>query len=483
MFNDHVSADKVDHLAEALTRQHGGKLLGTMKHAMRGFGVQLTEPQARALTLHPFVEQVEEDAYGFVSASESAPASFAFSTAGRVGTNSSSACPWNTAGYYLCSYGDDGTWWLDRIDNTGLIYSTKAYAYNSMGSGVRVYVVDSGVWAGHTEFDTRVTAGANMTVDPDVNDPVGGSGEPSTEEPPIQADYSPANDPAATPGCYNFTTSEVVYHGTAVASLIGGNTLGVAKNATIVPVKVISCHDDGLSQLAVARGLDWIQADMNAILGTTAPLQGTRAVVNMSLYFHSDLAAGKRPGHTYQDVEEDCEDGSGGFVNCMSAIEHEINQLVGREIPVVTSANNHSNGDCSTSPARMGYGGSHPTTQHTITVGASHYSFDRSEDIKLGTSNYGPCVSMYAPGGAMRVAFKTATGGSTTRNNMSGSSFSSALVSGAVARLLQQYPTLSATQVWTALQNRTAQRNPQPADFDPSSSVTNSRLLYMSHTE
>lgn len=281
----------------------------------------------------------------------------------------------------------------------------------------------------------------------------------------------------------NYQTSPIAYHGTAVASLIGGNTLGVAKNVTIVPVKIISCIDGGISMLAVARGLDWIQADMAAIRGNTPPLQATRAVVNMSLYFHSDLAEAKRPGHTYQDGQEDCEDGVGGFTNCMSAIENEVNALMSQEIPVVTSANNHGNGNCTTSPARMGYGGSHPTPYHTITVGATQYAFDRSADIKLGISNYGPCVSIYAPGGSLRVAFKDANGNSTTRDNMAGSSFSSGLVTGAVARLLQQYPSLSATQVWTHLQTRTGERNPKPADFDPLSTVTNTKLLYLRHTE
>jgi hypothetical protein len=160
--------------------------------------------------------------------------------------------------------------------------------------------------------------------------------------------------------------SGIVAHGTAVASLLAGNTSGVAKNATIVPVKVISCRDGNISQLAVARGLDWIQADMAARQQTNPAVRG---VVNMSLFFESDPTAGPRPGHTYRDDQELCEDGQGGFTNCMSALEHEVNQLIGQNIPVVTSTNNQNNPNCTTSPARMGYGGTHPTTYHTITVG------------------------------------------------------------------------------------------------------------------
>jgi len=96
--------------------------------------------------------------------------------------------------------------------------------------------------------------------------------------------------------------------------------------------------------------------------------------------------------------------------------------------------------------------------------------------------NFGPCVSMWAPGGNVRIAYKAADGTPTTLSSTGGTSFASALVTGAVARLLQQYPNLTAQQVWTELQNRAALRSPQPADFDPSG-VTNTRLLYIGHTE
>jgi hypothetical protein len=194
MLNDDIPAADVDRLASVLARQHQGRVLGTMKHAMRGFGVQLTEAQARALMYHPFVAQVEEDAYGFVS-HELKP-SFDFASAMRMSrvasprAENATACPRDGSGaYFVCNYAptNDEFWFLDRIDNAGLLYGTKAYAYNSMGTGVRAYVVDSGVWFGHTDFDTRVEDGANMTVDPDVTDPVGGTNpvEPPEEEAPI----------------------------------------------------------------------------------------------------------------------------------------------------------------------------------------------------------------------------------------------------------------------------------------------------------
>lgn len=488
MFNDHVQAADVDRVAISIARQHGGKLLGTMKHAMRGFGIRLSEAQARALLFHPFVAQIEEDGYVTLSADTARPA-FDFRAVRRPESpsrtltpraDSATACPWNTNGYFVCEYPNDDFWFLDRIDNAGLLYAYKAYGYNSMGTGVRAYVVDSGVWFGHTEFDTRVEAGANMTVDPDVNDPAGGvdhtgAPEPDNEEPPITPDYWPANDPCN----FNHPDPNIhgnVRHGTAVASLIGGNTRGVAKNVTIVPVKVFSCEDGLSSQLALARGLDWIQNDM-----TERP--GPRALVNISMFFESNPNV-IFPGHTVSDGQELCEDGQGGFTNCMSAVEHEVNELVRKNIPVITSANNQNNGNCTTSPARLGYGGTFPTNYHTITVGATSFTNTNGTytDTKLGISNFGPCVSMWAPGGPVNVATQGVNRESAFMASTGGSSFASAIVSGAVARLLQQYPTLTAAQVWTELENRTAQRSVQPPDFDPSA-VTNRRLLYIRATE
>ena len=231
---------------------------------------------------------------------------------------------------------------------------------------------------------------------------------------------------------------------------------------------------------------------MTTILGGTSPLQGTRAVVNMSIFADSITTGSKLPGHAYYESQELCEDGTStngvqNFTNCTSAIENEVNSLVAMEIPVVTSANNQNDGNCSTTPARLGYGGTHATTYHTITVGATTLDTSTYADSRLSItstfgSNYGPCVSMWAPGGPLTVAFKTTSGNSTTIVSSGGSSFASALVSGAVARLLEQYPTLSATGVWAELQTRAALRNPQPADFDPSS-TTNQKLLYLSHLE
>ncbi len=127
----------------------------------------------------------------------------------------------------------DPTWGLDRIDQTSLpLDETYEYAYD--GTGVKVYILDTGIRSTHQEFAGRVTCGENFVIGEDCEDANG--------------------------------------HGTHVAGTVGGLTVGVAKNVDLVTVKVF--------------GFDG-SADFSTIIGaiefviTDSP--GTRKVINMSL--------------------------------------------------------------------------------------------------------------------------------------------------------------------------------------------------------
>src|SRR5438309_1322014 len=81
------------------------------------------------------------------------------------------------------------------------------------------------------------------------------------------------------------------------------------------------------------------------------------------------------------------------------------------------------------------------------------YCGDGSCDHYTGEdgSNYGACVSIWAPGWNMRLASgSSATSYRPAGAASSGTSFSAPLVAGLVARLLEKYPTMSATDVWPA---------------------------------
>src|SRR5213075_3178247 len=105
------------------------------------------------------------------------------------------------------------------------------------GAGVSVYVVDTGVASQHTDFGGRVAAG-----------------------------FSAFSDSVGADDCNG--------HGTHVAGVIGGTAFGVAKAATLVPVRVLDCNGSGSISTLLA-GLDWVLQDHS---------QSPRpAVVNMSL--------------------------------------------------------------------------------------------------------------------------------------------------------------------------------------------------------
>jgi subtilisin family serine protease len=500
----------VESVSKTLADQFGGRLLGTMSHAMKGFGINMTDARAHALSKHPFVALVEEDQPLYLA--NDAPFSFRdvyrqpAEQGVRLLPNAVPAgCPWNGS-YYNCTFTDDLLWSLDQLDYQGWIASTdppgKHYEFASTGAGVRAYILDYGIWGTHVEFDnpSRVEAGANMMIDPDVTD----GQQRNDEESPKLADYAPPNNP-----CNGFNGDQNVGHGTAVASVLGGANTGVAKNVMLVPVKIINCSHQS-SMLAMARGLDWIISDVQQ--------HQQRAVVSMSVYFDASAPDPSNPyGYTYG--QEYCEQGDHvNYTPCIPAIENEVNNVIGANIPIVVSANNQNTNRCDVqSPARMGYGGSYATTHHTITVGgtmydAAHGSYvnqrwtcaaapdvtidqmgNCTQQIPFGNligdpgSNYGACVSIWAPAWNIRVA---GSDGPTSYRTQwpagphipsSGTSFSAPYVAGIVARLLERNPTWTPDQVWQALITRANQRYQPVPNFDPSGN--NNMLVYISPFE
>jgi subtilisin family serine protease len=126
------------------------------------------------------------------------------------------------------------SWGLDRIDQQALPLNDR-YRWNSDGTGVTAYVIDTGVFTGHNDFGGRASSGFD------------------------------AIDGGAADDCHG--------HGTHVAGTIGGTTYGVAKNVTIKAVRVLDCDGSGTTAQVVA-GIDWVTGDHDP---------GEPAVANMSL--------------------------------------------------------------------------------------------------------------------------------------------------------------------------------------------------------
>ena len=133
-------------------------------------------------------------------------------------------------------------WGLDRINQRRLPQDT-AYTYFADGTGVTVYVLDSGVRVTHVGFGGRAGGAYSAVAD----------GIPVSED------------------CNG--------HGTHVAGIVGSAPWGVAKNVAIRSVKVLGCNNSG-SFSDYVEGLDWIVAN------------GVKpAVINASIQGPYDVAA------------------------------------------------------------------------------------------------------------------------------------------------------------------------------------------------
>jgi subtilisin family serine protease len=127
------------------------------------------------------------------------------------------------------------SWGLDRVDQRALPLDSLI-TRPAAGSGVNIYVIDTGVYAAHSQFGGRVTSG-----------------------------YSSINDGRGTNDCDG--------HGTHVAGTAAGSTYGVAPFAAIVPVRVLDCWGSG-SVSGVVAGINWM---------IDHHVAGQPAVANMSL--------------------------------------------------------------------------------------------------------------------------------------------------------------------------------------------------------
>ena len=200
------------YIASDMAGAYKGKLKHVYQNAINGFSVEMSEADAERLSEDFRVKFVEEDGVVTADVTQSNP-------------------PWG----------------LDRIDQRNRPLSAT-YTYNWTGSGVRAYVIDTGIRTSHTQFGGRAS---------NVFDAFGGSG------------------------------ADCNGHGTHVSGTIGGSTYGVAKSALLRGVRVLDCNGSG-SNSGVIAGVDWVRnnhiapAVANMSLGGGASSALDTAVNNLS---------------------------------------------------------------------------------------------------------------------------------------------------------------------------------------------------------
>ncbi|HEY0015973.1 MAG TPA: S8 family peptidase [Longimicrobium sp.] len=153
--------------------------------AVNGFAASLNAGQLNALRHNPNVAYVEQDQAYQADATQSG-----------------------------------ATWGIDRIDQRARPLS-GTYNYTTTASTVYAYVIDTGIYASHSQFGGRAS---------NVYDALGGSG----------------ND------CNG--------HGTHVAGTIGSSTYGVAKAARLRGLRVLDCNGSGATSGIIAA-IDWVRVN------------------------------------------------------------------------------------------------------------------------------------------------------------------------------------------------------------------------------
>ncbi|WP_371619704.1 S8 family peptidase [Streptomyces sp. NBC_00454] len=176
-------------------------------------------------------------------------------------------------------------------------------------------------------------------------------------------------------------------HGTHVAGTVAGKTYGVARKANVVSVRVLDCKGEGDSSGIIA-GLDWVAKNAKQ-----------PAVLNGSLGGDKSLA-----------------------------VDTAATALSDAGVLPVIAAGNSAKDACNVSPA---------SAARVLSVAASN-QWDEETDF----TNYGPCVSLYAPGAAI-VSAKLG-GGSVA---LDGTSMAAPHAAGVAVLYKQAHPTATPAEI------------------------------------
>ncbi|WP_285611644.1 S8 family peptidase [Actinokineospora globicatena] len=187
--NQGQGAQAVSASAASMTRQYGGQVRHTYDAVLNGYAASMSADEAAKVAKDPNVSYVQQvTKYAAVDTQTNPP-----------------------------------NWGDDRVDQRDLPLNS-AYTYpTNPGQGARVYVMDSGINASHTDFTGRIAQGYDF----------------------VDGDSTPQD-------CHG--------HGTHVAGTAAGTSYGVAKKATIVALRVLDCSGSATDDDLIAA-MNWVKTN------------------------------------------------------------------------------------------------------------------------------------------------------------------------------------------------------------------------------
>jgi len=194
VFNDNVTDVQLARDLSFIAQTHNVVYTHTYKVTIKGFAAPLDPAQLQRVRSHLHVKYVEEDGIATIAQGD-------------------------------CQVEGDADWGLSRICKREIDLDSRYFHPSSGSASVVVYIVDTGIYIGHSDFENRAVWG--MKTDP------------------------------------NWGNADGNGHGTHVASIVAGRRFGVVKQATLVAVKVLSDQGSG-AWSGVIMGVEWCVSDRSS---------------------------------------------------------------------------------------------------------------------------------------------------------------------------------------------------------------------------
>lgn len=350
-------------------------------------------------------------------------------------------------------------WGLFRLNsttnNTPGASGTLTYDYPLDGTGVDFVISDSGCQIDHPEFTdangvTRVQ----------------------------QIDWYTASGVSGTMPSFSTFYTDYDGHGTHCTGIAAGKTYGRAKNSRIYVMSVSGLTRSPTTGISVTDCFDTIKGWHNNKPVDPATGYKRPTVVNMSWSYinvFSNITGGNYRGTSWTGTTKQTAygmigDGSNRYGVQVSSVDVDVAELLAAGVVLCGAAGNYYqtldvasgldyNNYFTSSVSGTQYymrGGSPACTDGVICVGNVSTGYD-SPERKLGSSESGPRVDVWAPGtNIVSTTSNTNVFGATTAYpfnsnykimSISGTSMASPNVAGLAAQLLQLYPTATPAQI------------------------------------